>query len=182
MKGDSNVIFLVIAVIIGASILLLSLGILGKVKRGVDDMGPVEEQMVSLSQTCENWLYGDKYSAEAIINTYKLPEKMRPFSSAKSACGDEIEELAQKCITSTASGCAGEGIIKSDALELNQCTRTCLNIIEIFHLCEISCADSKLLCFESIVSNAGSSGLRGSLENLGLTSSQLERACEGRLV
>lgn len=185
MKGDSNVIFLIIAVIVGASILLMSLGIIGKASRGIDDIqntGLTEQQRlagaVSLSQTCEQWLYGDKYSAEAILSTYKLPEKMKPFSSVDLACGENIKTLAQNCLTREVSGCAGDGLIESDAYEITDCTRTCSNVIEIFGICETSCPDKKLLCFEGILNYFGSSELKKTFE---VSTSEVDKACEGRL-
>lgn len=187
MRGASNVIMFIIAVIIAASILLISFDILGIAKGGIEDItgtGETYQQRLagvqSLSQVCSDWLYGNKYSAESILKVYKLPDKMRPYKDLWNGCGEDLESLANECFNEQEAtrDCAGNGFISSDAGEIQACTNACSNAIKIFDKCDASCSDYSALCFEYLLEDFSANELtRGQVT---VTDRALEYACEGR--
>jgi hypothetical protein len=188
MRGVSNVITVVMAVILAASIMVLAFNILGSAREGIEDIegtSKTQQQRLagvqSLSKACQDWMFGDKYLAEAILNTYDLPNKMRPYEDVKRACGDNLESLARECFN-TEEGyrdCAGNGYISASAPVVLDCTKTCSRIIDIFDTCEASCPKKAGICFEYILENyVGRSDLTGSSE-LSLRDTWVARACEG---
>jgi hypothetical protein len=131
-----------------------------------------------LSQACQDWLYGDKYDADAILQTYKLPDKMRPYDKVFSTCGDDLESVARACFNEQdiTRDCAGNGFIKSSITEMSICTKVCSNIISTYEKCYASCSRNAGICFENILIDLSSSQLRGTLS---LDDRTIERACEG---
>ena len=124
MKGATQVIGVVMAVIIAAAIMVLSFRILGTANQGIEDIentGKTQQQRLSgvqsIAQSCEDWMTGDTYSANSVLNTYKLPEKMRPYDDVWKYCGDLLDETAKECYDPDVDrgDCAGGGIISASA-------------------------------------------------------------------
>lgn len=185
MKGVSNVITVVMAVIIAAAIMVISFRVLGTATSGIEDIeeqGKTYQQRLagvqSLSQACTDWLYGDKYEAGAILETYELPNKMRPYSKVSDTCGSDLESVARECYNEqeVTRDCAGNGYIKASITEMTICTKVCSNVILIQQKCEASCSQKTAICFENIVNALASSELRGTVS---LDDRTIERACEG---
>ncbi len=183
MRGFNQVIMLVIMVIIGSSLLFLGLKTIGMVGGGIKDIqniGTSERQkfenMQSLASACEDWLYGDKYSADAILNTYRLPARMRPYVRVWSICGEELNNIAQNCYkeTEVTRDCAGGGYLKADSYVIESCSNICVNVRKIYDKCSNACPDKGGICFEKIVDSLGSSIDDSDLQIRG---SELERAC-----
>ena len=188
MKGVSNVITVVMAVIIAAAIMVISFRVLGSATEGLEDIeGTAKTQqqrlagVQSLSQACEDWLYGDKYEANAILQTYELPDKMRPYEDVMRACGEPIEDLARECFNAQEAvrDCAGNGYISASAPTMLDCTKTCSRVMKIYETCDASCPKEAGICFEYILENYVSrSDLTGRSE-LSISDSWVERACQG---
>jgi len=186
MKGASNVIMFIIAVIIAASILLLSFDILGLAKGGIEDItgtGQTYQQRLagvqSLSQVCNDWMGGEKFNAESILKVYKLPDKIRPYRDLWNGCGEDLESLANECFNEREAtrDCAGNGFIRADADEMLSCTNACSNVNRIFEKCDASCPDYAALCFENLLEDFSASELT---KTVTITNNALEYACSGR--
>lgn len=189
MRGVSNVITVVMAVILAASIMILAFNVLGTAKEGIEGIkGTAKTQqerlaeVQSLSKACSDWIYGgEKYKAKAILETYELPDKMRPYRDARYVCGDELEDLAQECLTQEGEGygdCAGSGYISASAPIVGTCTRACTRIMQIHETCETACSSRAGICFEELLEQMSPSQL-GGRTGITITDSMVERACEG---
>ena len=185
MKGVTQVITVVMAVIIAAAIMVLSFNVLSSARRGIDDVNELGEKyqqqlagVVGLSEACSDWLYGNKFDAGKILQTYELPTKMQPYDKVRDTCGSDLEAVARECYNEqeTTRDCAGDGLIKASITEISLCTKVCSNIINMFEKCEASCNKKSAICFDSILLGTSSSQLRGSLS---LDDRTIERACEG---
>lgn len=182
MKGDtSQAIVIVIAVIIAAAILIFSLKILGTANQGVTDIqntGKTQQQRLvgaqGLAQTCNDWLTGDKFNAKSILQTYKLPDKLRPYKTSYSACGEDLYKTAQKCFNEqdVTKECAGNGYIKST--EVTTCSNVCLNIKKIFDKCDASCSSTVGQCFENLLNDRTANELTKGVD---ISTREIERAC-----
>ncbi|MBR9689382.1 MAG: hypothetical protein GOV01_00595 [Candidatus Altiarchaeota archaeon] len=186
MRGVTQVITVVMAVIIAASIMVISFKILGTANRGIDDIkssAATQQQRLTgiqgLSQACDDWVTGDKFDAEAILKTYKLPDKMRPYTKVYDACGRDLEDVAKTCFNEQdiTKDCAGNGFIISSIFEMSSCTMTCSNIKSIFSICDAACSSNSGQCFEIIVNGISSSGWYKPLD---LTEREITNACEGK--
>ncbi len=189
MKGAvESVLPLVLGVIIAGAVLVIGFGIMGRAKGGVEDIwntGANFQQrldaMDSLYRSCNDWMTGsERYSADAILNTYKLPDRMRPYRKVWDACGRDLEEVAQKCYAQTEGDnrrCAGKGYILSSYDAMTNCLSTCSVIKDIYSKCEVSCKDNVVTCFEYIIKEGTTSDfVRGNLDFI--STHTLERACE----
>lgn len=182
MKGaTSQAITVVIAVIIAASILIFSLKIIGSANQGVTDIqntGETQQQRLvgaqGLVQSCNDWLTGNKFNAKSILQTYKLPDRLRPYEKAYSACGEDLYKTAQKCFNEqdVTYECAGNGYIKSK--EVTTCSNVCLNIKKIFDKCEASCSSTAGQCFENILTDRTSHQL---MKDIDVSTREIELAC-----
>lgn len=184
MRGINNVITIVMAVITAAAILIISFNVLGSTTEGIEDIEKTAETqqqrlqgVQSLSQACQDWLYGNKYSAADILETYRLPDKMRPYTKVYDTCGADLEAVARECYNEqeVTRDCAGNGFIKASITEMTICTRTCTNIINLYQKCAASCSKRAGICFDNILLDLSSSDLRGSLS---VDDRTIERACE----
>lgn|GEM_PF-3017109 len=185
MKGATQVIGVVMAVIIAASIMVLSFRILGSANKGIDDIentGKTQEQRLagvqSVAQTCQDWTTGDTYKADAILNTYKLPDKMRPYDDVWKYCGEPLDEIAKKCfdVDKDRGECAGNGYISSGSTTISLCRKTCANIINIFNTCSASCPSKAGGCFETYLSTYATG--RTISKSLDITPSLITKACQ----
>ena len=189
MKGAAeSVLPLVLGVIIAAAVLVIGFGIIGKAKSGVEDIwntGASFEQrldaMDGLYLACNDWMSGsERYKAESILTTYKLPDRMRPYRRVWDACGMELEEVAQHCYSQTESDsrmCAGKGYILSSYDTMGDCLATCDVITNLYQKCEVSCKDKVVTCFEYLIKEANTYDfMRGDMTFI--TTRDLEEACE----
>ena len=182
MRGIAQILPLVMGVIIAGSLLVIGFKILGKASGGVESLWGMGESFQqrylsaqSLASSCEDWLYGDRYNARAILEVYKIPDKMRPYRDLWYKCGEPLLEIAQECYTRKESygKCAGNGYINADEYELIICAKICRNIIKIYDTCRVSCEDNLPNCFEYLIQNAGVDQ-----DQLWITPSMVEKACE----
>lgn len=185
MRGmDQQVIPLVLGVIIAGALLVIGFTVIGQAKGGIEDLQETGanfqqrlDAMDNLYLACRDWTTGDRYNAEKILNTYKIPDRMKPYKYPRTRCGDPLEELAQRCYkqgSSYGSECAGDGYISAGEIEISTCTRVCGNVQLIYEKCEVACGDYVVGCFEYIINNMGSS-IDDS--DMLVPSTMLERAC-----
>ena len=143
MKGAAeSVLPLVLGVIVAGAILVIGFGIMGRAKGGVEDIwntGASFQQrmdaMDGLYLSCNDWMTGaERYNADSILNTYKLTDRMRPYRYVWASCGEELEEVAEKCyVQQEDSGeCAGKGYISSEESIMTDCLSTCTVIRDIY--------------------------------------------------
>ncbi|MBR9681961.1 MAG: hypothetical protein GOV00_04150, partial [Candidatus Altiarchaeota archaeon] len=169
MRGSvESVLPLVMGVIIAGAILVIGFGIMGKAKGGVEDIwntGANFQQrmdaMDGLYLSCDDWMTGaEKYKAEAILDTYKLPDRMRPYKYVWAACGENLEELSQRCYTQSDEDgkyCAGRGFLQASNDDVIDCLSTCSVIKDVYEKCAVSCRDDIISCFESLMQEARTS-------------------------
>ena len=186
MKGATQVIGVVIAVIIAASILVLSFRILGTANKGIEDIqdtGKTQQQRLagvqSLAQTCDDWMTGETYSSNSILNTYELTTKMRPYDDIWKYCGELLDDTAKECYDTDVDrgDCAGGGFISSSADIISICRKTCSNIMDVFDTCSASCSSKKGICFETYIAKYVSG--REISRDLTISPTRIDDACEG---
>ncbi|HDR53447.1 MAG TPA: hypothetical protein ENN60_02120 [archaeon] len=186
MKGiDQQIIPLVLGVIIAGALLIVGFTVISQAKGGIEDLQSTSEQfqqrleaMDNLYLACRDWTTGDRYNAEKILNTYKLPDRMQPYRYPRTRCGEPLKELAQKCYrgTETYGGCAGNGYISAGETEVSTCTTVCRNVQIIYEKCEVACNNNVVSCFEYLIESQGSSI---SSDSMSVPTNLLNRACGG---
>ncbi len=151
--AESNVIGLVIAVILFVMILLVGMGAVNKVQTGLFDMWKIgdtqKEQLEAGSAiaACQRWLGSpDKYKAKAIVETFKIPDKMAPFGSKTGCCWDDKNSLKDKaldvqreCAQNPGSTKCNNGFVKFDDTYVKQCVNACNALIEMSNLVDQQC-------------------------------------------
>ncbi len=186
MKGASNVIFVVVAIILGILVLAISMGMLKTTNQGFKNQEERSKEFVksldtdTLEMACRELTSGKTYNykADVFLEQLKIPELLKALPNIWERCGSKLETVAFECYKNTPSAttenCNGNYI---KVTSLKSAFSICKNLFTIKTLCEQRCPDQVNLCIYTILDNNADKICNG--ENLNLNTEIIDSACSG---
>jgi hypothetical protein len=157
MRGDLSIfIFIIVAVVLAAAILVVGMGGISQVGGGLDEILGLGEQVKSestpkdLKSICQNWITSGslQYDPEHIYNL-QVGEAFRPYPRFWEGCGNPLNALVTVC-KSSSEDCPN-GVLDRYAVARGRdigrvtgnevvscCTQACDKAIQLFDRCRLT--------------------------------------------